>query len=160
MLLTFLILSLVHCVATTPPILSFPIDGQPPLQFYESDDVCQVLDSYCNSLPGVDPIGCVTQIHIELVRQFTRAWESIVTQLKIGPEFFIDCKPLNLDVTSVLLFNSDFIPDYVPPDHFTTRNSTRVVENLLDLLRRAMKRDTQVLKIATLTYPSNAMELH
>ena len=144
MLLTFLVLTLLHHVSSTPLVLSFPVSGQPDLQFHESDDVCQVLHSYCNTLPGIDPTACLTQIHIELVRQFTRAWEAIVSQLEIGPEFFIDCQPLHLDATSVPLFNSHFIPDYVPPDRFSTRNSTRIVEQLLNLLRRAMKRDTQV----------------
>ena len=126
------------------PVVSFPIQGQRSLEFYPTQDVCQVLRGYCHSLPLVDPHSCFSQIHIELIRQFTRAWDSISSQLKVGPEFFIDCEPLALDVAKVSLFNSHFLPDYVPPDHFTTRNSTQAVDQLLSLLKRAMKRDTQV----------------
>ncbi|KAI6649118.1 Aspartyl/asparaginyl beta-hydroxylase-like [Oopsacas minuta] len=145
MLLLLLLISYVGYIASESPIISFPIEGQPPLQFFGSQDVCKVLFTYCNTLPLVEPPNCVAQIHIELIRQFTRAWESIISQLTIGPEFFIDCVPLNLDASQVPLFNSNFIPDYVPPDHFTARNSTHVVNQLLGLLKLAMKRDSKAL---------------
>ena len=144
MLFVLLLISLVSHTLSTDPVISFPIHGQPPLEFYETQDVCEVLHNYCSSLPFVAPNSCLSQIHIELIRQFTRAWESIVSQLVVGPEFFVDCEPLGIDPDKVALFNSQFIPHYVPPDHFTTRNSTQVVDQLLSLLKRAMKRDTQV----------------
>ena len=139
-----MLISHVALSQSADPVLSFPIQGQPPLELHETQDVCVVLRHYCHSLPLVDPNSCFSQIHIELIRQFTRAWESIVSQLQIGPEFFIDCEPLALDVSKVALFNSHFIPDYVPPDHFSTRNSSEVVDRLVSLLKRAMKRDAQV----------------
>lgn len=134
-------------------LLRLPISGQQDLVIREGDSPCKALTRYCKSIisESVNKDACFSQLHPIAIQQLTSVWDRARTKLKVDESFFIDCKQVK----------------YNDPEAFTpgvshssgaavnTRNTTGIVEEMLEYLEKATQRD----KVALQTFNSRRNEL-
>lgn len=121
-------------------ITSIPVTGQKDLEFREGDNPCKVLKKYCKSVP-VDQDSCFNQLHPHVVKHLTTLWETVNTKLKISEDFFIDCQPLVIEPNVV---DQNLQTEVLK---VTSGNSSKVIEEMLSLLRKALQRDAEALQL-------------
>ena len=122
-------------------VTSMPITGQKDLEFREGENPCKVLKKYCKSV-SVPEDSCFEQLHPHVIKHLTTLWETVSTKLKVSAEFFIDCQPLNNQPYASTDPN-------LPADELklSAGNSSKVIEEMLSLLRKALRRDTDALQL-------------
>ena len=153
--LHFLWIILLATACTLPPGLAFgkkakaevhklSINGQKDLIFVEGDNPCKVLRKYCKSLgPQVPFESCFNQVHPVVLKQLSALWTQIHSKLKADESFFIDCQPINMDelvqVQSAKSRQSEL--------NVGTNDSSTEIQELLNLLQRAIQKDMNALNI-------------
>ena len=132
-------------------LLRLPINGQEDLVIKEGDSPCRVLARYCKNLVGnINKDTCFSQLHPITIQQLTSIWDRARPRLKLDESFFIDCKQFKYNP-------EDFTPgvSHPPGPSVDTRNTTGIVEEMLDYLEKATQRD----KVALQTFNSRRNEL-
>lgn len=131
---------------TTKEVLTtVHITDQKDLIVKSGDNPCKVLAKYCKSLKGSHSYeSCFSQLHPLLLKQITAIWQQIQNKMKVDESFLIDCKPIaiaeeeiNTEFDAELGHNRDKIMSF--------RNSSKIINELLSLLERAMQKDTSAL---------------
>jgi hypothetical protein len=123
------------------------ITGNEDLIFKEGDNPCRVLSRYCKSLRDKFNFKeCFGQLHSIALQQLTALWLNVGDKLKADETFFIDCEPIKYD-------RSHFTPGVslphsasTPGHQMDTRNSSGIIREMLEYLKRAMQRDMAALQ--------------
>lgn len=124
-----------------PEVHRITVTGQDDLIFLEGDNPCKVLKKYCKSIgPAVSYDACFSQIHPLVLHQFTSVWASVYKKIKVEDSFFVDCQPLDIQKLRANSFAAD--GDNIAS---SPHNSSAIIRELLELLERAMQRDTEAL---------------
>ena len=118
------------------------VTGQEDLVFREGDNPCKVLKKYCKSLePGYAYDACFSQLHPLIVQQLSSLWDTVQPKLKIDEGFFVNCESLKLAF-------DHFAPglSHQESSRMESRNSSGIIEQMVSLLERAKRRDTEALQ--------------
>lgn len=125
------------------------VTGQEDLVFRQGDNPCKVIKKYCKSLkPHFNYETCFNQLHPAVIQQLALQWNKVRTQLKTDESFFVQCDPLKYT-------RNDFSPPGIvtvtqsptaPGSSIDTRNSTGIINEMLNYLKRAMEMDATALQ--------------
>ncbi|XP_065901977.1 ornithine lipid ester-linked acyl 2-hydroxylase-like [Dysidea avara] len=117
------------------------VQGQDDIQFYEGDDPCKVIKKYCKGLTRLFPYEkCFELLHAKTSTQIGQLWSSLHQKLKINEGLFIKCDPFRFDA-------KEYIKSVDRAHLGTTRNSTAVIHELLNHLKKAMQKDERALAL-------------
>ena len=120
-------------------VFTLPVQGQDDVQFYEGDDPCKVIKKYCKGLTHLYPYEkCFELLHAKTSTNIGQLWPNVHKELKINEGLFIKCDPFRFDA-------KEYIKSADRAHLGTTRNSTAVINELLNHLKKAMQKDQRAL---------------